>query len=248
MTEAPVESRTSIRNEAERSHGGSGAMFDSIADRYDLLNRIISLGIDQGWRRKTVRALQLSPGARVLDIATGTGDLALMIARSVADTRVTGLDPSEGMLEVGQRKVQEAGLAERVDLVAGDAQALPFEANSFDGTCIAFGIRNVPDRMQGLREMARVTKPGGRIAILELSEPRKGIMGPLARFHVHTVVPWVGSLLSGSKEYRYLQQSIAAFPPAEEFRNTIEQCDLSIVDVEPLTFGVAHLYVAEPKS
>src|SRR5690606_39611318 len=131
-------------------------------------------------------------------------------------------------------------------LQEGDAESLPFPDNSFDGTTIAFGIRNVPDRLQGLKEMARVTRPGGRIAILELSEPRGGLMAPLARFHVHTFVPWVGSLLSGKKEYRYLQESIEAFPPASEFAETMKLAGLDIVSVSPLTFGVAHLYVATP--
>jgi demethylmenaquinone methyltransferase/2-methoxy-6-polyprenyl-1,4-benzoquinol methylase len=222
-------------------------MFDNIADRYDLLNRIISLGIDQSWRRKTVDALKLSDGAHALDLATGTGDLALMIARRAQGCRVTGVDPSTGMLGVGLVKVAEADLKDRIELLAGDAQALPFEDNTFDGTTIAFGIRNVPDREQGLREMARVTKPGGRIAILELSEPEGGFMAPFARFHVHTLVPWVGSLLSGAKEYRYLQKSIAAFPPAREFAETMKSCGLDVLEMTPLTFGVAHLYVATPQ-
>jgi demethylmenaquinone methyltransferase/2-methoxy-6-polyprenyl-1,4-benzoquinol methylase len=231
----------------EPKREGSGAMFDGIAERYDLLNRLISLGIDQRWRRKTVAALELSGEGRVLDLATGTGDLALMIARKEPATTLVGLDPSEKMLAVGQRKVNEASLQSRIELVVGDAQALPFEADSFDGTCIAFGIRNVPDRAAALAEMARVTRRSGRIAILELSEPRKGLMGPLARFHVHTVVPWVGSILSGAKEYRYLQRSIAAFPPADAFASQMEEAGLRVLRVEPLTFGVAHLYVAEPK-
>jgi demethylmenaquinone methyltransferase/2-methoxy-6-polyprenyl-1,4-benzoquinol methylase len=183
----------------------------------------------------------------VLDLATGTGDLALLIARREPSTTLVGLDPSEKMLAVGQRKVNEASLQSRIELVVGDAQALPFEADSFDGTCIAFGIRNVPNRAAALAEMARVTRKSGRIAILELSEPRKGLMGPLARFHVHTVVPWVGSILSGAKEYRYLQRSIAAFPPADAFASQMEEAGLRVLRVEPLTFGVAHLYVAEPR-
>src|SRR5688572_25248039 len=147
---------------------GSGAMFDGIARRYDLLNRVISLGIDQNWRRQTVAALNLRPGARVLDLATGTADLAIMAARKEPGARVVGLDPSQGMLEVGREKVARAGLTERVELVAGDAQSLPFPDGSFDGICMAFGIRNVTDRDRALREMARVTRPAGRIAILEL--------------------------------------------------------------------------------
>ncbi len=223
-------------------------MFDNIADRYDLLNRLISLGIDQSWRRRTVSALQLPAAAQVLDLATGTGDLAIMIAEMQPDAEVTGLDPSVGMLGVGHKKVQKFGLNERVRLIEGDAQALPFGNDSFDGTTIAFGIRNVVDRLQGLREMARVTRPGGRVAILELSEPRGGVMGQLARFHVHTVVPWMGALLSGKKEYRYLQKSIAAFPPADQFAAMMKEAGLEVDQVVPLTFGVAHLYVGIPRN
>ncbi|MCZ6805536.1 MAG: class I SAM-dependent methyltransferase, partial [Deltaproteobacteria bacterium] len=192
---------------------GSGEMFDQIASRYDLLNRLMSMGIDKSWRRKTVAAMELPPNARVLDLATGTGDLALMIIRLHPDAHVVGSDPSRRMLEVGIEKVKRVGLADRVELQEGDAQALPFADDSFDGCCIAFGIRNVPDRSAALAEMARVTKPGGRVAILELSEPRVGLLSPLARFHVRQVVPRLGGMLSGSREYRYLQQSIAAFPP-----------------------------------
>ncbi|HEV8245874.1 MAG TPA: bifunctional demethylmenaquinone methyltransferase/2-methoxy-6-polyprenyl-1,4-benzoquinol methylase UbiE [Polyangiaceae bacterium] len=228
---------------------GSGAMFDGIARRYDLLNRVISLGVDQSWRKKTVAALKLAPGSRILDLATGTADLALLVARSEPSVTVVGLDPSSGMLQVGRKKVSRAGLAERVELVEGDAQALPFPDRSFDGICMAFGIRNVPDRDRALREMARVTRPSGRIAILELSEPRAGLIGPLARFHIHTVVPYVGSLLSGSREYHYLQRSIAAFPSPEEFTSRIALAGLEPMETLPLTFGVCHLYVAEaPRS
>ena len=221
-------------------------MFDGIAERYDLVNRVISLGIDQSWRKKTVKALALEGGARVLDLATGTGDLAIMVARQHPSVTVVGVDPSEKMLEVGQKKLTLAALSERITLQVGDAQALQFPDNHFDGLCIAFGIRNVPDRLQGLREMARVTKPGGRVAILELSEPRGGVMGPLARFHVHSVVPTVGALLSGKREYHYLQKSIAAFPPAAEFEAMMVEAGLGIVASTALTFGVCHLYVGEP--
>ena len=222
---------------------GSGQMFDGIAARYDFVNRVISLGIDQSWRRRTVRALELRPGARILDLATGTADLALLVANSEPSAHVVGLDPSEKMLEIGRAKVQKAGLGERVELVTGDAERLPFPDRSFDGVCIAFGIRNVPDREQALREMARVTRPGGHVAILELSEPRGGILGPLARFHVHTVVPYVGALLSGAPEYRYLQRSILAFPPAQQFAEQMRTAGLRIEAPEALTFGVCHLYV-----
>lgn len=225
---------------------GSGAMFDRIAHRYDLLNRLLSLGIDQRWRKKTIKAMNLSAGARVLDVATGTGDLAISIAKRYRNVEVVGLDPSTQMLARAEVKCKRKRL-DRVELTVGDAEGLPFEPDSFDATCIAFGIRNVPDRSAGLREMARVTKPGGRVAILELSEPRRGIIAPLARFHVHKMVPWLGGLLSGSKEYRYLQASIAAFPPAQEFADMMNDAGLEVLQVRPLTFGVCHLYVGTPK-
>src|SRR5699024_4765750 len=161
----------------------------------------------------TVRALALGANCRVLDLATGTADLALLTARMSADAQIVGLDPSAKMLAVGGAKVERLGFGPRIELLEGDAQSLPFEDDSFDGVTIAFGSRNVPDRGRALREMARVTKPGGRVAILELSEPQSGILGAFARIHVHHVVPFLGALVSGSKEYRYLQRSIAAFPP-----------------------------------
>ena len=226
---------------------GSGEMFDQIAGRYDLLNRLMSMGIDQSWRRKTVAALKLPAGARVLDLATGTGDLALMIARLHTDARVVGSDPSSRMLEVGVQKVMRTGLADRVQLEIGDAQALPYENDSFDGCCIAFGIRNVPDRSAALAEMARVTKPGGRVAVLELGEPSVGWLSPFARFHVRKVIPRIGGMLSGSREYKYLQESIAAFPPADKFAEQMQASGLKVLEVQPLTFGACNLFVAEPQ-
>jgi demethylmenaquinone methyltransferase / 2-methoxy-6-polyprenyl-1,4-benzoquinol methylase len=224
-------------------------MFDAIAPRYDLLNRLLSLGIDRRWRQRTVEALELTPGARVLDHATGTADLAIQIAESQSTVEVLALDPSSEMLRIGRAKVVRAGLEERVELREGDAQSLDgVQSASFDAVTMAFGIRNVQNRALALRELARVTKPGGRIAILELSEPRGGMLGPLARWHVHVVVPWIGGLLSGSREYRYLQQSIANFPAPTEFANLMSASGIQVELVEALTFGVCHLYLGRPLS
>ena len=232
---------------ASAPRGGSGAMFDMIAPRYDLLNRLMSFGVDQRWRNKTVDALELKPGFRVLDLATGTADLALKVLQRHPGVKVVGVDPSEGMLKIGRQKVEAKGLGAVCELQVGDAQALPFPDKSIDGLCMAFGIRNVPDRARALREMARVVRPDGRIAILELSEPRKGILGPLARFQIRTVVPFMGQLLSGAREYRYLQESIANFPPPEAFADLMRESGLEVLRVEPLTFGVCCLYVARPR-
>ncbi|MCB9537134.1 MAG: ubiquinone/menaquinone biosynthesis methyltransferase [Myxococcales bacterium] len=216
---------------------GSGAMFDRIAHRYDLLNRLMSFGLDRGWRRRLVDAMP-DAGA-LLDVATGTADVALALADAHPSTTVVGLDPSAGMLGVGQSKIAERGLAHRVTLTEGDAQAMPFADATFAGCTIAFGIRNVPDRLAGLREMARVTAPGGPVALLELAEPA---FAP-ARFHVHHVVPRLGAWLSGAKEYRYLQRSVAAFPPPDAFAALMRAAGLRDVEVHRMTFGAAHLYV-----
>lgn len=228
------------------TRGGSGAMFDRIAERYDLLNRISSLGLDRSWRRKSVEALELAPGFRILDLATGTADMVVEVLRQEPNARVVGIDPSPAMLELGRSKLATAGLGERVELLTGDAEDLPLDDDSVDGVCIAFGIRNVPNRERALREMARVTRPGGRIVILELSEPRRGLLAPFARFHIHHVVPRLGSWLSGSKEYHYLEESIAAFPPPREFAEVMNRSGCDVLAVRPLTFGACCLFIARP--
>jgi demethylmenaquinone methyltransferase/2-methoxy-6-polyprenyl-1,4-benzoquinol methylase len=230
---------------------GSGAMFDRIAARYDTVNRVLSLGLDQRWRRRVVRSLGIAKGElgehpRVLDVATGTGDLAIEIARACPGASVIGLDPSPGMLAIAQQKLAKRGLADRVSLVEGDAQALPQKNCEVDAATIAFGIRNVPDRALGLRELARVVRPGGRIAVLELGEPKKGVLAAAARFHSHHFVPRIGALLSGRREYKYLQKSVAAFPPAEQFAELMRASGLKVLEVVPMTFGVCTLYLATP--
>jgi demethylmenaquinone methyltransferase / 2-methoxy-6-polyprenyl-1,4-benzoquinol methylase len=234
---------------------GSGEMFDTIAPRYDLLNRLISLGLDQGWRRRTVAALALgpgpvggdpqTPGKTALDLATGTGDLALMIARTYPEATVIATDPSRGMLDVAVVKGRPVG--DRLRFSVGDAQAIELPDQSVDAVSMAFGIRNVPDRPRALREMARVTRDGGRISILELSEPKRGVLAGLARFHIHQVVPRIGGALSGSAEYAYLQRSIAAFPPPEAFAATMTEAGLEVLEVAPMSFGAVCLFVATPR-
>jgi demethylmenaquinone methyltransferase/2-methoxy-6-polyprenyl-1,4-benzoquinol methylase len=228
---------------------GSGAMFDRIAARYDRMNRLLSFGLDKRWRRHLLDALgDVRPGDAVLDVATGTADVALAIAARHPEAQVVGLDPSEGMLEVGERKIARADLTGRVRLVVGDGEALPFGPGEFAATTIAFGIRNVPDRLRALGEFRRVTRPGGHVVILELSEPRRGVWAPLARFHVHRVVPWLGSVLSGAREYRYLQESIAAFPTPEAFAALMGEAGLEVIEVRRETLGTAHLYVGRVPS
>lgn len=245
MSETPPTSLT-VTRPAGSPNLGSGAMFDAIAHRYDLLNRIISLGVDMRWRKLAIRRLELKVGSQVLDLATGTADMALLIHRLHPEAQVVGLDPSRKMLDVGEQKVQAAGASRVIRLEQGDAQALPFQAAQFDAACMAFGIRNVPDRSKALRELARVVKPGGRICILELSEPQHGLLALGARFYIHHLVPRIGGLLSGSREYRYLQQSIAQFPQPEAFAAIMRAAGLNVLEVVPLMFGSCQLFVATP--
>ena len=234
-------------------------MFDGIAAGYDRLNRWMSLGQDRRWRRALVRALALSPGSRQedrgtglqafvperhwLDVATGTGEVALALAAACPDCTVVGVDASPGMLQIGHDKLAAAGLASRVELVPGDARALPFPDGSFDGACVAFGIRNIPDRPLALQELVRVVRPGGIVAVLELTEPRHGPLATLARLHVHVVVPRLGAWLSGDPAYAYLPKSVAAFPDPGTFAGLMRAAGLADVETTPLTFGVCHLFI-----
>ena len=221
--------------------GGSGQMFDAIAGRYDLVNRVISLGLDQRWRRTAVERLELQPGHRVLDVATGTGDVAARVLEACPTAIVTGVDPSRGMLDVARVKPACKG----VRFEEGDAMALPFGDATFDRAIIAFGIRNVADRPRGLAEIHRVLAPRGRLVVLELTEPAGGPLAPIARTFVHRVVPRVGALLSGADEYRYLERSIAAFPPAEAFADMVTEAGFATCRIEPVIAGVACVFVAE---
>ena len=220
-------------------------MFDGIAPGYDRLNRWMSLGHDRRWRRELVRALAPSPGSCWLDVATGTADVAWSLATACPGCSVVGVDTSEGMLRVGRAKLAAAGLDSRISLMPGDATGLPFSDGAFDGAAIAFGIRNVPDRSRALAELARVVRPGGRVAVLELTEPRHGPLAPLARLYIHGIVPRLGAWLSGDPAYRYLPRSIAVFPTPEVFAGMMRAAGLTDVTVTPLTMGVCHLFTAD---
>jgi len=222
---------------------GSGKMFDGIAPRYDLLNRLMSLGTDGSWRRKAIDLCALEGDHRLLDIATGTADVAILAARRRAGLQVVGLDASAGMLGIGLEKIRRARLTDRVHLTQGDAQALPFPDNSFDAALIAFGIRNVPDRERGIREMVRVVRSGGRIVVLELGMPSGSALAPIARVWVREVVPLLGAAFSHPSQYRYLRESVMHFPDPDSFVALMEFNGVSRADAHPLTAGAAHVYV-----
>jgi demethylmenaquinone methyltransferase/2-methoxy-6-polyprenyl-1,4-benzoquinol methylase len=217
--------------------------FDTLAHRYDLLNRILSLGLDLGWRRRALRLLSAPPPARLLDVATGTADFAILAARRLPQIHVTGVDLSESMLAVGRRKVAAAGLAARVTLQAGDCLALDFPDVSFDAVTAAFGVRNFENLATGFRSMRCVLKPGGRVVILELSEPRHAPLRQLHRFYLRRWIPAVGRLLTGhAREYAYLPASIAQVPQGEAMLALLRDAGFTECRFEPYTFGICTCY------
>lgn len=219
------------------------AMFGSIARGYDRANNVLSGGIHHLWRRKLVRWSGAAPGDRVLDCATGTGDLAIAFARVVGTTgAVTGTDFSPEMLEPAPAKAERAGV--KVVFQPADVTALPFDDAAFDVASISFGIRNVVDRVGGLREMARVVRPGGRVMVLEFGQPDSAVFGPLFNFYSRKVLPRLGGLLTGNYEaYSYLDRSAGAFPCRDEFLALMEQTGL-LTDLEcrSYTGGIAYAY------
>ncbi|HRO39345.1 MAG: bifunctional demethylmenaquinone methyltransferase/2-methoxy-6-polyprenyl-1,4-benzoquinol methylase UbiE [Flavobacteriales bacterium] len=218
-------------------------MFDRISPKYDLLNRFLSLGTDQNWRRKVIRAVGLEPVDKLLDVATGTADLAIM--GSKVAKHVTGADISAGMLAHGRTKMAQAGLADRIQLVQADAADLPFPDGTFDAITIAFGVRNFEDLHGGIRGMARVLRPGGRLFVLEFSKPQLTPFKQLFRFYFHRVMPLIGRMVSkDDAAYAYLPASVDAFPQGAEFEEILRNCGLNEVQSRKLTFGVATLYQA----
>ncbi|MCB9183949.1 MAG: bifunctional demethylmenaquinone methyltransferase/2-methoxy-6-polyprenyl-1,4-benzoquinol methylase UbiE [Flavobacteriales bacterium] len=238
MSVKPYDAEGSKREQVEH-------MFDAISPKYDLLNRLFSLGIDQGWRRKVIRMLKREPVERLLDVATGTADLAIMAARKEAARQVIGVDISEGMLSHGREKVKTAGLEGRLLLQQADSQVLPFADGAFDAVTVAFGARNFEDLERGLREMLRVLRPGGRLFVLEFSRPRKAPMKQLFRFYFHRVMPAVGRMVSkDSAAYTYLPESVDAFPDGAEFVRILERCGGREAMARPLTGAIATIYSA----
>jgi len=218
------------------------AMFNRISGRYDLLNRVLSLGIDRNWRKILVRRLGAAQPADVLDVATGTADLAMAIAKALPLARVKGLDIAVEMLEMGRRKVDQSGLHSRVVLEAGDAENLPYPDQSFDAVTVAFGVRNFETLPRGLAEMHRVLRPGGQVWVLEFSQP-KGWFRPLFLVYFKYLLPLIGRLSSKDpKAYRYLFESVQAFPEGKAFCAELLQAGFQQVSWTPLTFGTCSIY------
>jgi demethylmenaquinone methyltransferase/2-methoxy-6-polyprenyl-1,4-benzoquinol methylase len=218
-------------------------MFDNISHKYDFLNHFLSLGIDRGWRRKVRKAIAPNNPKIILDVATGTGDLAIELAK-LGDVKITGVDISNGMLDRGRIKINRPELREKIVLQQADSENLPFSDNTFDAVSVAFGVRNFENLELGMREMQRVLKTGGQLAVLEFSKPRNKIIGALYWFYFRNILPMVGRMFSKSNNaYTYLPESVSRFPEGEAFVNIALACGFRTVTMKKLTFGISTLYV-----
>ena len=228
-----------------RSPQKIAGMFDAIAGRYDLLNHLLSAGIDKRWRKAAIRSLALTGRERVLDLCTGTADLAIAARASTPRAaRVVGVDFAGAMLRIGQDKLLQGGLADRVTLVRGDASCVPVASGSVDAVTIAFGIRNVERTAAACAEMLRVLKPGGRIAILEFAIPQSPIIKAGYLFYFNQILPRIGQLVARHQAYAYLPASVGAFQTPAEFVTLLRQTGFRDVQAQPLTFGIVYLYTA----
>ncbi|MFN3839454.1 MAG: bifunctional demethylmenaquinone methyltransferase/2-methoxy-6-polyprenyl-1,4-benzoquinol methylase UbiE [Cyclobacteriaceae bacterium] len=219
-------------------------MFDNISHRYDFLNHFLSLGIDKGWRKKAVNMLRPIQPKVILDVATGTGDFAIQALR-INPEKVIGIDISEGMLNVGRRKLATKGYDGKIELLSGDSENLPFEENKFDAVTVGFGVRNFDDVNRGLSEIRRVLRPGGMLVVLEFSRPKRFPFKQVYNFYFNFILPKLGRLISRDKAaYTYLPESVEAFPDGDDFLAILTNLGYKESACKPVTFGISSIYSA----
>lgn len=220
-------------------------IFNDIAPKYDLLNHLLSMNIDKGWRRKAMRYIGEDEKSRLLDVACGTGDFSIAAYRAGVK-QVTGIDISANMVEVGCKKVRSLGLEDHVSLQIGDSEKMEFESDYFDVVTVAFGVRNFEHLEAGLKEMQRVLRPGGKVIILEFSMPEHFPMKQLYKFYFRHILPLIGGWVSGNKEaYTYLPESVMKFPQGTVFLNILKKCGFKKASRRKLSGGIASIYVGE---
>ncbi len=221
-------------------------MFDKIAFRYDFLNRFLSAGIDVGWRKKAIRQLVSANPKNILDVATGTGDFALTCYEILKPEKIIGIDISEGMLDIGRKKIEKAGLQQKIELLNGDSEAILFDDNTFDAVTVAFGVRNFENLEKGLAEIRRVLKPGGKLVVLEFTKPSLPVIKQLYNFYMNTITPKIGKIIAKNNEaYQYLNDSVLQFPEKESFIHILNQSDYRSAFYKTLTLGICSIYCAE---
>ena len=235
-----------FKNSVEGKKKQVETMFDTIAFRYDFLNRLLSAGIDLSWRKRAIRELSNTGARNILDVATGTGDFAITSYKMLQPDQITGIDISDGMLEVGRKKISHLGLDGQIHLLNGDSEAILFADNSFDAVTVAFGVRNFEHLEKGLSEIYRVLKPGGKLVVLEFSKPSLPIVKNLYNFYMKFITPKVGKLISKNGEaYSYLNNSVQQFPEREAFTNILNQLQYRHSFYKTLSFGICTIYCGE---
>lgn len=219
-------------------------MFNNISHRYDFLNHLLSLGIDKLWRKKAISFLQPLRPQLILDVATGTGDFAIQ-ALSLDPRHITGIDISDGMLDMGRKKLEKLNLTQKITLERGDSENLHFSDNTFDAATVGFGVRNFEDLERGLSEILRVLRPGALLVVLEFSRPRQFPMRQLYNFYFKNILPGLGRLISSDKSaYTYLPESVEVFPDGTDFENILKKVGFKETACKPLTFGISSIYTA----
>ena len=218
-------------------------MFDQIAPRYDFMNRFLSAGIDVSWRKKAIKKFENDQVRHLLDVATGTGDMAIMAARMLHPEKITGIDISEKMLEIGRKKIEKEELGTKIELMAGDGETINFPDNSFDGVMVAFGVRNFEHLEKGMKEILRVLKPGGQLVVLEFSKPRIPGVRSFYNLYMGFIAPQMARLFKQNKKaYQYLNESAKAFPDRQHFDTILKQSGYSETTWKPLSLGICCIY------
>ena len=218
-------------------------MFDNISHKYDFLNHFLSLGIDIRWRKKAVKQLTEIQPKLMLDIATGTGDFAIEALNKLNPDKIIGVDISEGMLSVGREKLKKKKLDDKIELLSGDSENLPFEDNKFDAIIVAFGVRNFENLEKGLAEMYRVLRPGGKVVVLEFSKPKRFPFKQLYNFYFKNILPTLGKTISkDNSAYTYLPESVRSFPDGNAFTSILDKLGFNKTECKPLTLGISSIY------
>ena len=235
-----------FKDSAESKKKQVEKMFDKIAFRYDFLNHFLSAGIDVGWRKKAIKQLRSLDPKSILDVATGTGDMAILSYRLLNAEKIIGIDISEGMLEIGKKKIEKLGLQQRIELLKGDSETIIFNSNSFDAVTVAFGVRNFQNLELGLSEIKRVLKPGGKLIVLECTKPKLPVIKNFYNLYLNVIAPWIGRVISKNKNaYQYLNESVQKFPEGKDFVQILNKLGYKNASCKTLSLGISSIYCGE---
>jgi demethylmenaquinone methyltransferase / 2-methoxy-6-polyprenyl-1,4-benzoquinol methylase len=239
----PHDSITPFKDSTQSKKQQVAGMFDQIAFRYDFLNRFLSGGIDTHWRKQAIKELRDTQPQKILDVATGTADVAIMTCKLLKPITITGIDISEGMLEIGRKKVAKLLLNKQIELQHGDSEAINFADNTFDAITVAFGVRNFENLRKGLAEMLRALKPGGKLVVLEFSKPKQTVFKGFYNLYMRVVTPGIGKLISKNREaYQYLNESVQKFPEGNDFLTIMKEVGYTATYLKTLTGGICTIY------